>query len=48
MVWLIYPEKRIIEVQTPDMVELLTGGDTLNGGEVLPGFSLPLAEISPA
>ncbi|MEP7293835.1 MAG: Uma2 family endonuclease [Chloroflexota bacterium] len=45
MVWLVYPEKRIVEVLTPDFRELLTEEHTLTGGDVLPGFSLPVREI---
>lgn len=44
-VWLVYPAQRIIEVYTADEVQLLTEADTLTGGEVLPGFSLPVAEV---
>jgi Uma2 family endonuclease len=41
MVWLIYPEKRIVEVYQPGKdIDLLVAGDTLSGGEVLPGFAL--------
>ncbi len=45
MVWLIYPEKRIVEVLTPDDRQLLNESATLNGGAVLPNFSLPISEI---
>lgn len=46
IVWLIYAEKRLIEVYTADdEVEILLMGDTLTGGDVLPGFSLPLAQL---
>jgi len=47
MVWLVYPEKRLVEVLTPDDVDILTIDDTLDGGDVLPGFSLPVKEIFP-
>ena len=41
IVWLVYPEKRIVEVyQHGKDIDLLVAGDTLSGGEVLPGFSL--------
>jgi Uma2 family endonuclease len=41
IVWLIYPEKRIVEVyQSGNNIDLLVAGDTLSGGEVLPGFNL--------
>lgn len=46
MVWLIYPEKRLVEVYTPGHdVDLLLPGETLSGGDVLPGFVLPVAVI---
>ena len=45
MVWLIYPEKRLVEVLTPDARHLLNDADTLDGGDVLPGFSLSISDI---
>lgn len=45
MVVLLYPEKRLVEVRTPDDRQLLTDGDTLDGGDVLPGFSLAVSDI---
>lgn len=45
MVWLIYPEKRLVEVLTASERSLLTAGDTLEGGEVLPGFSIPVGAL---
>ncbi len=46
MVWLVFPEKQIIEVYRPDMdVEILTEGETINGYDVLPGFTLAVQEI---
>lgn len=46
LVWLVFPEQRIVEVYTPDgEVEILVEDDLLDGGEVLPGFSFPVAEI---
>jgi Uma2 family endonuclease len=46
LVWLIYPAKHMVEVYTPDGdVEILVEGDLLTGGDVLPGFSLPVAEV---
>lgn len=40
MVWLVYPRKGLVEVLTTDERHLLTGGDRIDGGEVLPGFTL--------
>ena len=46
MVWLIYPEKRIVEVYQPDQdIDLLVAGDTLSGGEILPGFTLAVEVV---
>ena len=48
MVWLIYPEKRLVEAHTPDGFDLLGEADTLTGGAVLPGFALAVKDIFPA
>lgn len=48
LVWLVYPEKRIVEVHTPDGFDILTDGDTLSGGDVLPGFALAVRDVFPA
>jgi len=46
MVWLIYPEKRIVEVYQPDKdIDLLVAGDMLSGREVLPGFMLAVEVV---
>jgi Uma2 family endonuclease len=46
LVWLVFPTLRQIEVYTPDgEVAILVEGDLLSGGEVLPGFTLPVSEI---
>lgn len=45
MVILAYPEKRLLEVRTPDERQLLNEDDTLDGGDVLPGFKLPVKDI---
>jgi Uma2 family endonuclease len=45
MVWLVYPDKRTVEIHTAEDLRVLTAGDTLDGGDVLPGFSLPITEI---
>ena len=42
MVWLVYPQKRVIEVLTPDDRDILTEGEMLDGGDVLPGFRVPV------
>jgi Uma2 family endonuclease len=45
-VWMVDPEARTIQIFTSEeaFVEL-TSADTLDGGEVLPGFQLPVAEL---
>lgn len=46
MVWLVYPEKKIVEVYQPDAdVQILVESDTLDGGDVLPGFTLAASAI---
>jgi Uma2 family endonuclease len=46
LVWLVDKDKRTVEVFTaPGQSVLLGEEDTLDGGEVLPGFSLPLKQI---
>jgi len=45
-VWLIYPEKRLVEVYRHDADSaLLTADDTLQGDDVLPNFALSVHEI---
>lgn len=42
----VYPNTRIVAVHRPGAPAVtLTGDDALDGGDVLPGFSLPLSEI---
>lgn len=45
LVWLIFPDKRIVETYTAKRQDILTIEDTLDGGEVLPGFLLPVRAI---
>jgi Uma2 family endonuclease len=47
MVWLIYPDRRLVEVLMPDDRKLLTAKDALTGGDVLPGFEVQVADIIP-
>jgi len=49
MVWVVRPERRSITVHRPGAkAQILGEGDTLDGGDVLPGFTCPLADIFPA
>ncbi len=45
MVWIIYPTKRLVEVLTLTDRKLLTETSTLEGGDLLPEFTLPVREI---
>lgn len=46
MVWLVDPERRLVEVYTAaDCATKLTETDRLDGGDVLPGFKLALPEL---
>ena len=46
LVWWIYPERRAVVVfRAGQQVAELHEGDELDGGEILPGFRLPVAEI---
>ena len=48
MVWVIFPEERIVHVIKPGRAqEYLTENDVLEGGEILPGFACPLTELFP-
>jgi Uma2 family endonuclease len=46
LIWYVYPEERVVDVYagTSDARQL-TAADVLDGGEVLPGFTLNLAEL---
>jgi Uma2 family endonuclease len=46
MVWLVFPDKKFVEVHQPDgNYETYVEGDTISGGDVLPDFIMPVAEI---
>jgi Uma2 family endonuclease len=46
LVWVIYPRQRIIHVhENPEHIRVLRVNQELDGGVVLPGFRLPLAEL---
>jgi Uma2 family endonuclease len=46
LVWVVWPTRRTVDVHRPDSLpETLTGSDTLDGGDVLPGFTLPVSRI---
>jgi Uma2 family endonuclease len=45
MVWIVYPSKRLVEALTRTDRQLLTEADILDGGDLLPGFKLPVKDI---
>lgn len=48
LIWIVYPDLRIVDVHTRGGVTTMTAADTLGGGDVLPGFEIPVREIFPA
>ena len=48
LVWLVYPETRTVTAHTPAGATTLNENDTLSGGDVLPGFQLPVSDIFPS
>lgn len=45
MVVVVNPRNRAVNVHTPNGMTTLTEADTLNGGDVVPGWSMPVADI---
>lgn len=46
LVWIVDPESRTVAVHHPDRTgRILIEGETLDGEGVIPGFSLPVAEV---
>ena len=46
MVWVAFPNSRSVDVyESEDKVFTLSEGDTLDGGEVLPGFSCAVSDV---
>lgn len=46
LLWVVYPrQRRIVVYDAPLQSHILTEADTLDGGEVLPGFSTPVSKI---
>ena len=49
LVWVLYPVLQLADVfEAADRVRVLGRADALDGGPVLPGFTLPLAELFPS
>jgi Uma2 family endonuclease len=45
IVWLVYPEKQMVEIQTLDDFEYKVAGQILDGGDLLPGFTMKVDDI---
>ena len=46
LVWLVYPERHLVEVYAPDApVEIVSMDGEISSGDVLPGFSLKLRDF---
>lgn len=46
LVWAVYPARRLVVVHTPDgTTRVVREPESLDGGEVLPGFALPAAAV---
>jgi Uma2 family endonuclease len=48
LVWIVRPETRTVEVHTRTGAITLEDDDTLSGGDIMPGFEVPVREIFPA
>ena len=48
LIWIVHPVTRTVEVHTRSGAITLEGDDMLSGGDVLPGFEIPVREIFPA
>lgn len=49
MVWIVYPNKRIVEIyQVEQDIEILMSGDTIKAANVLPEFELAIDTLFPA
>ncbi|MCC6615126.1 MAG: Uma2 family endonuclease [Anaerolineae bacterium] len=45
LAWIVISEKQIVDVYAPDMEDLLIATDMLDGGDVLPGFTMAVKDI---
>lgn len=46
LLWSVYPDRRLIDVHRPGQpVVTLRGDDMLDGGDVLPGFAVPVRDL---
>ena len=45
-VWVIFPDsQQVYSYSSPKLVTILERGEAISGGDVLPGFSLPIAKL---
>ena len=47
LIWIVYPNRRIVQVRTQDGIRELTADDLLTGDPVAPGFSVRISELFP-
>jgi Uma2 family endonuclease len=45
VVWLVYPEKHMVEIQTLNDFDYKVAGQILDGGDLLPGFTMNVDDI---
>jgi Uma2 family endonuclease len=46
LMWVLYPKSRVVYVySTPDAITVLHETDTLDGGDVVPGLSIKIADV---
>ena len=46
LTWVVYPKHRLVDVfEAPGRVRILNEADALDGGDVVPGFRLPLSNL---
>jgi Uma2 family endonuclease len=46
LVWIVFPLERLVYAyESPRQIRVLAAGDTLSGGDVLPGFELPIDRL---
>ncbi|MCY4071356.1 MAG: Uma2 family endonuclease [Chloroflexi bacterium] len=47
LVWVVYPDNRIVDVHSASGAKTLHENDILSGGDVLPGFEIRVGDIFP-
>jgi Uma2 family endonuclease len=45
-VWVVYPDLRIFDYQSPSEYQILSREQSIDGGTMLPGFQLPIRELA--